>query len=100
MEGGSKGYAFAPVLVVSKPPEWKRYARRALLAAATIAVVACVALAAKRHLSQETESSSLSGTALGGAYYAVTKPPAFNFNREPPCTKSHRFSSWLTCFFA
>ena len=53
------------------------YAKCALMATiATAVVVGSVLVMADRH---EAVSD---GSELGGAYYAVTKPPAFNFNRE------------------
>merc|ERR1712216_875861 len=52
------------------------YAKCALMATiATAVVVGSVLVMADRH---EAVSD---GSELGGAYYAVTKPPAFNFNR-------------------
>ena len=53
------------------------YAKCALMATiATAVVVGSVLVIADRH------EAVTDGSELGGAYYAVTKPPAFNFNRE------------------
>jgi hypothetical protein len=52
------------------------YAKRAFLAGVAVAAVVCgVLLAAHKPMAPGDQ-------ALEGAYYAVAKPPAFNFNRE------------------
>jgi len=54
------------------------YAKCALMATiATAVVVGSVLVVADRH-----EEAAPMGSSLAGAYYAVTKPPAFNFNSE------------------
>ena len=59
------------------------YAKCALMATiATAVVVGSVLVMADKH-----EEAPV-GSELGGAYYAVTKPPAFNFNSECPCSPS------------
>jgi hypothetical protein len=57
------------------------YARCALMATiATAVVVGSVLVMADKH------EAAPAGHELAGAYYAVTKPPAFNFNSELPCS--------------
>lgn len=46
---------------------------------ATAVVVGSVLVMADKH------EAAPAGHELAGAYYAVTKPPAFNFNSELPC---------------
>jgi hypothetical protein len=65
----------APVTLGSKPSGWQTYAKRIFLITTATAAVICIGLV----VSERKQSSK--GDALGGAYYAVTKPPAFNFNR-------------------
>jgi hypothetical protein len=77
--------AAAPVASMETQGTSRRafYAKCALMATvATAVVVGSVLVMADRH----EEVASMGGeVALGGAYYAVTKPPAFNFNSEFPC---------------
>ncbi|KAJ1477385.1 hypothetical protein T484DRAFT_1963480 [Baffinella frigidus] len=57
-------------------PSDSYYAKRAFLVAVVVAAVVCgVLLAAPRPVGEGGDA------ALAGSYYAVTKPPAFNFNR-------------------
>jgi hypothetical protein len=59
------------------------YAKCGLMAViATAVVVGSVLVMADKH--QEA-----AGSELGGAYYAVTKPPAFNFNSKCPDSNIH-----------
>ena len=76
--------ATAPVVaaygaVVNKREGNGRRLRTATIVAAASIAVVCGVLAAM-HSSAEGVGSQ----ALAGAYYAVAKPPAFNFNRESP----------------
>ena len=64
----------APVMIGSKSSEWQGYAKRVfLLSVAAVAIICIGVIVAERKSSNQSD-------ALGGAYYAVTKPPAFNFN--------------------
>ncbi len=66
----------APVMIGSKSSEWQGYAKRVfLVSVAAVAIICIGVIVAERKTSNQSD-------ALGGAYYAVTKPPAFNFNRK------------------
>lgn len=72
--------AAAPMAAMESAPTSRRafYAKCALMATiATAVVVGSVLVMADKH-----EAVAPMDSELGGAYYAVTKPPAFNFNRE------------------
>ena len=68
--------AVAPVMVGSKPNGGQSYAKRVFMFASVAAAVICLGFVVAHHKANKNSD------ALGGAYYAVTKPPAFNFNRE------------------
>jgi len=71
---------YGAVLGVSDPTAVRRQwiVRAAAVATVALACAACVGLLVhERGVSGEAAE-------LGGAYYAVAKPPAFNFNREYP----------------
>jgi hypothetical protein len=68
----------APVMIGSKSSEWQGYAKRVFLVSVAAVAIICIGV-----IIAERKSSNQSD-ALGGAYYAVTKPPAFNFNRKSP----------------
>ena len=77
--------AAVPVAVMEPAGPSRRafYARCALMATiATAVVVGSVLVMADKH------EAAPAGHELAGAYYAVTKPPAFNFNSELPCSPS------------
>uniref|UniRef100_A0A7S0QSM2 Uncharacterized protein n=1 Tax=Cryptomonas curvata TaxID=233186 RepID=A0A7S0QSM2_9CRYP len=62
-------------MIGSKSSEWQGYAKRVFLVSlAAVAIICIGVVVAERKSSNQND-------ALGGAYYAVTKPPAFNFNR-------------------
>ena len=74
-----------PVAVMEPAGPSRRafYARCALIATiATAVVVGSVLVMADKH------EAAPAGHELAGAYYAVTKPPAFNFNSELPYSPS------------
>lgn len=73
--------AAAPVASMESAGTSRRafYVKCGLMATiATAVVVGSVLVMADKH-----EEAPM-GSELGGAYYAVTKPPAFNFNSEFP----------------
>jgi hypothetical protein len=61
------------------------YVRWAVICATATAVLAVVAW--KGGGGAEKFTTGEEGSSLDGAYYAVAKPPAFNFNREHPFPK-------------
>lgn len=65
--------------VVTKPDGAGRRLRIVAVACVVALAVVCGVLLAVHTTDQEAGSQS-----LAGAYYAVAKPPAFNFNRECP----------------
>mmetsp|Transcript_30053 Transcript_30053/g.47122 ORF Transcript_30053/g.47122 Transcript_30053/m.47122 type:complete len:279 (+) Transcript_30053:3-839(+) len=67
--------AFAPPSLAASRRSW--YMKSAIAACIGAAAVVCIALLAKEKVAE----TQVHDNALGGAYYAVTKPPAFNFNR-------------------
>lgn len=83
---GMAAYGAAVPMATMEPAGPSRrafYAKCALMATiATAVVVGSVLVMADKH-----EEAPV-GSELGGAYYAVTKPPAFNFNSECPCFPS------------
>ena len=73
---GAEYVALGPHRAAHRPSD-SYYAKRAFLMAVVVAAVVCGVLLAVPEPAGEGGDA-----ALAGSYYAVTKPPAFNFNRE------------------
>jgi hypothetical protein len=71
------GAAVRPVRATERGQR-KGYSRWAIVTAVAAATT-CLVFLARGGAPQENGGSD---SALAGAYYAVAKPPAFNFNRE------------------
>ena len=62
--------------VGSKTAGWQGYAQRIFFVSLAAVAIICIGIVITERRSEKHSD------ALGGAYYAVTKPPAFNFNRK------------------
>ena len=83
IEGMAESYgAAAPMasMVLADKQKRRTLLKVAVFITATIVAVACGVLLAMEHRGNTDNQGALSG-----AYYAVTKPPAFNFNSKFAC---------------
>jgi hypothetical protein len=68
---------YVAVAVSEKRREW--VARGAVASLIAVVAVVCVGLLVRERIAGSGEHG---GSELAGQYYAVAKPPAFNFNRK------------------